>query len=135
VTDYGRMQEIRQEIDARKAEVLRKSTVLRGQGAMSDGDKLVSEQAAGLAHVDPQFKTNSQIDRAIKGITQVAQAHQRDHRLAGENNIRIGEERYVQGTHGPEPVARLAGQNKVVTKKSESVDDLLEKPKGVSQRK
>jgi hypothetical protein len=134
ITDYGRMQEIRQEIDARKAEVLRKSTVLRGQGAMSDGDKLVSEQAAGLANVDPQLKTEAQIDRAMKGISKVAEAHQRDHRLAAENNIRFGEEQYRQGPNGPEPVARLAGQNKVVSKKTESVSDLIEKPKGKSER-
>jgi hypothetical protein len=64
----------------------------------------------------------------------VAKSHQRDARLEAEaNGIQLGQEQYQQGPSGPQPVARLAGQNKVVTKKAEGVDDLIEKPKGKAE--
>jgi hypothetical protein len=136
VTDYGRMQEIRQEIDSRKANVLQRTTVLRGQGAMSKGDQDVAEVGAQLANMDPQLKTEAQIKRMQKGVQNVARLHMQDHRLEGESNgIQLGREEYRQGANGPEPVARLAGRNKVVTKKTENHDDVMEKPKGVPDRK
>lgn len=134
VTDYGRMQEIRDEINSRKNNVLQRTTVLRGQGAMSNGDKDVAEVGAQLASIDPQLKTGAQIERMRKGVARVANLHQQDHRLEGEaNGIQMGQEQYRQGPHGPEAVAQLAGKNKVVTKKTESVEDVLEKPKGKAE--
>lgn len=135
VTDYGRMQEIKNRIGALKNGVLQRTTVLAGQGAMSNGDKDVAEIRSALSSVDPQFKTNGAIERMQKGITQVAVAHQRDHRIAGEAaGVQLGQEQYVAGPSGPTPVARLQGKNKTVTKETESFDDVVEKPKGVSAR-
>jgi hypothetical protein len=137
ITDYGRMQEIRNEIESRKNSVLQRTTVLRQQGAMSDGDKKVAEVGAQLLNVDPQLKTAAQIERMRKGVKTVAVLHQQDHRLEGEaNGIQLGNEEYHRDAAGNMvPAARLAGKNKIVTKKTESVDDLIEKPKGVSDRK
>ncbi len=135
VTDYGRMQEVRQRIDALKAGVLQKTTVLAEQGAMSKGDQGVAEARSALESMDPQLKTEAQLSRMQKGLASVAKSHQRDARLEGESNgVQLGREEYRAGVNGPEAVARLAGQNKVVTKKTESVEDLLEKPKGESKR-
>lgn len=135
VTDYGRMQEIRQRVDQLKSGVLQKTTVLAEQGAMSKGDQGVAEVRSGLESVDPQLKTDAQIARMQKGLRSVAVSHQRDARLEGEaNGIQLGREGYVQGPHGPEARSQLAGANKVVTKKTETVDDLLEPPKGVPSR-
>lgn len=132
VTDYSRMQEIRDEINSRKNNVLQRTTVLRGQGAMSNGDKDVAEVGAQMAGIDPQLKTAGQIDRMRKGVANVARLHQVDHRLEGEaNHIQLGQEVYVNGPNGPEARALLAGRNKVVSKKTEGVDDLFEKSKGV----
>ncbi|AKU96998.1 hypothetical protein AKJ09_03662 [Labilithrix luteola] len=131
-SDYGRMQEIRSQIDSLKHEVLRETTVLRGQGAMSEGDKVVSERAANLEDVDPRGKTEAQIKRMQKGIKDVAVMHQRDHRLLGEAyGIQLGREEYRAGPNGPEPVAKLSGRNKVVSKQTQNYDDLVEPPKGV----
>lgn len=136
VTDYGRMQEVRQRVDALKHGVLQKTTVLADQGAMSNGDKDVAEIRSSLQAVDPQLKTEAQIARMQKGLVGVAKSHQRDARLEAESyGIQLGREEYRPGVSGPEPTAHLAGSNKVVTKKTENVDDLMEAPKGVSQRK
>lgn len=134
VTDYGRMQEVRQRIDALRSGVLQKTTVLAEQGAMSKGDQSIAEVRSGLESVDPQLKTGAQIERMQKGLVSVAKSHQRDARLEGESHgIQLGREGYVQGASGPEARAQLQGQNKVVTKKTEGVDDLIEKPKGVTK--
>jgi hypothetical protein len=132
VSDYGRMQEIRTQIDALKHGVLQKTTVLADQGAMSKGDQSVAEARSSLESVDPQLKTDAQIGRMQKALVNVAKSHQRDARLEGEaHGIQLGKEGYVQGPSGPEARAELAGRNKVVTKKTEAVDDLIEPPKGV----
>jgi hypothetical protein len=103
---------------------------------MSKDDKDVAERRSALEAVDPQLKTDAQIERMKKGLASVTQGHMRDARLEGElNGIQLGREGYVQGTSGPEARAQLQGQNKVVTKRVEGVDDLLEKPKGKSERK
>lgn len=136
VTDYGRMQEIKERVGALKNGVLQRTTVLAGQGAMSNGDRDVAEIRSALSTVDPQWKTDGAIERAQKGIKQVAVAHQRDHRIAGEAaGVQLGQEQYVAGPSGPTPVARLQGRNKTVSKETQSYDDLVEGPKGVSQRK
>lgn len=132
ISNYGEMQEVRQRIDALKHGVLQKTTVLAEQGAMSKGDQSVAEARSGLESVDPQLKTEAQIKRMQKALANVAVSHQRDARLEAEaNGIQLGTEQYTRDAAGnPTPVSRLAGQTKVVTKKSESVDDLIEKPKG-----
>ena len=135
ISDYGRMQEIRQRIDALKHGVLQKTTVLAEQGAMSKGDQSVAEARSGLESVDPQLKTEAQIERMKKALSSVAKGHQRDARFEAEaNGIQIGREEYQQGPSGPTPVSRLAGQTKVVTKKAEDASDLIERPKGVTSR-
>jgi hypothetical protein len=133
--DYGRLEEVRQQIEARANTVLQRSTVLRGQGAMSDGDKKVAELANQVVNIDPRGKTDAQIDRARKGLVSVADMQLTDHRLEGEaNGIQLGTETYKSGPNGPEARANLQGANKVVTKKTEGVSDMVEAPKGVSGR-
>lgn len=134
VTDYGRMQEIRSQIASLKNSVLQKSTVLAGQGAMSEGDKAVAEIASSLGDVDPRGASNASIERMKRGLMKVATMHMRDHKLAGQGaGIQLGEEKYRMGPSGPEPVSELRGVTKAVTKKTESYEDDRLPVKGVAR--
>lgn len=132
---FLRLQQIDKQIKGLAYDTLQSSNVLAGQGAMSEGDKIVTETARNLEGAGAQFKTNGAIARQQENIKAAAVRQMRDHRLAGEAyGIRLGQEQYVMGPSGPEPRAVLQGKTKTVTKETQSYDDVVEAPKGKSGR-
>ncbi len=132
---FLRLQQIDKQIKGLAYDTLQTSNVLAGQGAMSEGDRVVTETARNLQDVGAQFKTNGAISRQQENIKQAAVRQMRDHRVAGEAfGIQLGQEQYQQGPGGPTPVRVLQGKNKTVSKETQSYDDLVEKPKGKSDR-
>lgn len=131
--EYLRLKEIDEQIQSLTADTLQQSNVMRGQGAMSEGDKAVTEQARALKGVSVQFKPNMTIERYQRNIKQNAERLLEEHRLEGEaNGIQVGTEEYATDprTGQKVPVAVRAGRNKTVTKNTEGYDDLVQAPKG-----
>ena len=119
-------------IQQRVHKILTRSTVLEGQGAMSEGDKDVQEMATGLYKMTTQGMPSAVLKRKMDRIKDVSTQMLEDHRIEGEAyGVRSGTEKYVQGPNGPTPVRVLEGRNKTVSKRTEAVDDLVQPPKGV----
>ena len=128
--------QMNQQIETLVNDTLTKNTVIEGQGAMSEGDKVVAQAAKGLKDLSANFRTNGQITRSQENVRKAATNIQVASRLDKEGyGIQSGKERYRPGPNGPVPTQQLEGRTAPVSKQTTAVDDLVVPPKGEVKKK
>lgn len=125
-----RLQQIDEQLDAARNDILTSQTVLKGQGAMSKGDMEVSNAAMSLGS-GVQGRPDFMIKKDLENLREVRSRNLVQHRLSGEAyGIHRGAETYVDGPGGPVEKQVLYGQNRAPSHETVGLDDLATPKKG-----
>ncbi len=116
------------------------ATVKEGQGAMSDGDRAVSEAGLGLqgislGNLDRLNPMTPNLDQQAALVGRAIQAHQQEFGRLGSGAMR-GKEVYVKDrvTGQMVPHQQLGGSNSPTRNKVDDMTDLIQAPVGQVQR-
>ncbi len=140
-TDPRKLAIIQRKLKGVAARAAVTATVKEGQGAMSDGDRAVSEAGLGLADIDLGLMSRANplspsIDSHAEVIDEAMRAHQQEFGRMGSGQQR-GREVYAKDpvTGKVESRRVLSGSNAATRNKVDNVSDLIQAPVGQSQRK
>jgi hypothetical protein len=142
VKNLKRLRELQGELDSLSNAAAVKQTVKEGQGAMSKGDKEVSDATLGVLGTkvwDPKMyvipggsaiqKTDN--EKALAVIKATQERALMEHRINGESlGVMPGREVYVETPHGYEPRRVYTPGRMPLTTPSTTISDVVKKPVG-----
>ncbi len=136
-----KLAEIQRNIKSAAARAAITATVKEGQGAMSEGDRLVAESGLGLADVDVGTLSSlnpmaPSLDSQTRSIDSAITAHQQEYGRMGSGGQR-GTEVYIRNPVTGKVEARqvLVGKNAPERNQVDNLDDKVVSPVGQSSRK
>lgn len=139
-SDPRKIAELQRELKGVAARAAVTATVKEGQGAMSEGDRVVSEAGLGLADVNLGLLNRANplspsMDSDSRLIGKAIKAHQQEFGRMGAGQQR-GREVYVRDPATGRVEARqvLTGSSTPDRNRVDDLSDKIEKPKGVSKR-
>ncbi len=139
-SDPRKIAELQRELKGVAARAAVTATVKEGQGAMSEGDRLISESGLGLADINLGLMNRANplspsLDSDSRIIGKAMKAHQQEFGRMGAGQQR-GREVYVRDPVTGKVEARqvLSGSSTPDRNKVDDLSDKIEKPKGVSKR-
>lgn len=139
VYDPRKLRAMQRKLDGIAARATVTATVKEGQGAMSDGDKAVSEAGLGLKGINlfaSKLPGMAGADEHIEVIQSAVAAHKQEYGRMGSGAQR-GREVYVRDPKTGNVEARrvLEGSNAPLRDKVDDTSDLIQPPVGQSSRK